>query len=215
MSLKVIVFDFDGVLVDSVDIKTQAFAQLFRPFGYEIEHKVVEHHKKNGGMSRFEKFRYYYSEFLKRHLDDPTFQKLCDEFSSIVFNKIIEAPWITGALDFINDPPQLPIYIISATPQDEIKDIVSRRGVLSRFKGIFGSPTPKAEWLRIIAMKEGCTPKEILFIGDALNDYSAAIETGCRFIACVKEKDNPFVNLKNVDFIIADLKDLHSIINKY
>ena len=58
--LKAILFDFDGVLVESVDIKTKAFAKLFENEGPEIVNKVVEYHLANGGVSRFKKFDYIY-----------------------------------------------------------------------------------------------------------------------------------------------------------
>ena len=62
---KFIVFDFDGVVLDSVEIKTNAFAEIYSEYGSEIVSKVVEYHKRNGGLSRFEKFKYYHKFFWK------------------------------------------------------------------------------------------------------------------------------------------------------
>ena len=62
--IKVIIFDFDGVLVESVNIKTEAFAEIYRPYGKLIERKVVNHHLANGGVSRYEKFVLYHNKFL-------------------------------------------------------------------------------------------------------------------------------------------------------
>ena len=39
---KALFFDFDGVLADSVEVKTNAFAKLFEKFGSEIQAKVLE-----------------------------------------------------------------------------------------------------------------------------------------------------------------------------
>ena len=41
------IFDFDGVLVDSVEIKAKAFNELYRPYGSEIAEKIVFHHIQN------------------------------------------------------------------------------------------------------------------------------------------------------------------------
>ena len=60
MLLKGIIFDFDGVIADSVQVKTDAFAALYKPYGPDIVKKVVEHHEANGGMSHFEKIRLYH-----------------------------------------------------------------------------------------------------------------------------------------------------------
>ena len=65
---KAVIFDFDGVLVESVDVKTNAFKKLFEKEPEEVVEKIIEYHLKNGGISRFEKFRYYYRHFLKRPL---------------------------------------------------------------------------------------------------------------------------------------------------
>jgi len=62
--IKAIIFDFDGVIVESVQVKTDAFAEIYNPFGKEIVQKVVKHHKANGGISRFEKFELYHRNFL-------------------------------------------------------------------------------------------------------------------------------------------------------
>ena len=61
----VFVFDFDGVLADSVNIKTLAFYELYKEYGGSISSKVVEHHEANGGMSRFDKFKYYHHKHKK------------------------------------------------------------------------------------------------------------------------------------------------------
>ena len=61
MNYKAYFFDFDGVLADSVEVKTLAFAKLFEEFGAGIQEKVVAHHRNHGGMSRYDKFRHYYN----------------------------------------------------------------------------------------------------------------------------------------------------------
>ena len=55
-----IVFDFDGVLAESIDVKTRAYALLFRDEGEEVVRKVIDFHLKNGGVSRFKKIRFDY-----------------------------------------------------------------------------------------------------------------------------------------------------------
>ena len=44
--IRAIVFDFDGVLVESVDTKTKAYAGFFEDEGEEVVRKVVEVHFK-------------------------------------------------------------------------------------------------------------------------------------------------------------------------
>ena len=62
------IFDFDGVLCECMDVKTEAFAQLFEPFGDEVVEKVINHHVKYGGISRYKKIKYYYNEYLNKDI---------------------------------------------------------------------------------------------------------------------------------------------------
>ena len=55
-------FDFDGVIADSVEVKTDAFAELFNDEGLEVQQKVIDHHRNHGGMTRREKFQHYYQK---------------------------------------------------------------------------------------------------------------------------------------------------------
>ena len=57
MKIKNIFFDFDGVIVDSNEIKSQAFYKLFESYNVTIAKKVLAHHENNIGMSRIDKFR--------------------------------------------------------------------------------------------------------------------------------------------------------------
>ena len=59
--IKAIIFDYDGVIAESVNVKTEAFAEMYKPYGESILKKVVSHHEANGGISRFEKFRIYHN----------------------------------------------------------------------------------------------------------------------------------------------------------
>ena len=68
-----IAFDFDGVLVESVDVKTKAYARLFEEYGEGVVSRVVDYHLTNGGISRFVKFRVIYSEILNKPLSEKNF----------------------------------------------------------------------------------------------------------------------------------------------
>src|SRR3989338_3613279 len=94
---RVFLFDFDGVIVDSVNIKTEAFAELYRPFGEKVISKVVRHHRSHGGMSRFEKIHYYPKQYLNQDLSNSDLMKLANRFSRMVLNKVTKAPFIKGS----------------------------------------------------------------------------------------------------------------------
>ena len=99
--LKGIIFDFDGVIAESVKVKTEAFAELYSPYGKGIVKKVVEHHKANGGISRFEKFKLYHKLFLNTDLTSSDIDQMSNKFSFLVVSKVISCPYVPGVMDFI------------------------------------------------------------------------------------------------------------------
>ena len=99
--LKGIIFDFDGVIAESVQVKTEAFAALYAPYGPDIIKKVVDHHAANGGMSRFKKIKLYHKSYLNKIITDREITELANQFSKMVINKVIASPYVPGALEFI------------------------------------------------------------------------------------------------------------------
>ena len=64
--IKSIILDFDGVILDSNNIKEKAFANLYSIYGKNIRKKVVVYHKKYHGVSRYNKIKYFHEKFLKK-----------------------------------------------------------------------------------------------------------------------------------------------------
>ena len=80
---KYIFWDFDGVIKDSVEIKSHAYEELFLQWGNAVSSRVREHHKLNGGMSRFEKMPLYLS-WTNEDLNETLINKLCIDFSNLI-----------------------------------------------------------------------------------------------------------------------------------
>ena len=59
--LKAIIFDYDGVIAESNKVKSNAYEKMYVKYGTKIAAKVMNHHKKNGGISRFKKFKLFYN----------------------------------------------------------------------------------------------------------------------------------------------------------
>jgi len=211
--IKAVIFDFDGVIVESVDIKTKAFAALFEHEGTDIVNQVVEYHLKNAGVSRLEKFRHIYKEMLNRELTEETFDHLCKKFSELVVDEVVNAPYVRGAKEFLENSSTLyDCYIASATPHEEMVEISKRRGIASFFKAIYGAPKKKSDIVRTILNNNGLSPEDVVYIGDALSDYLAAKENKVVFIARLTG-DNETL-FKDMDCIkIENLENLQHIIS--
>lgn len=202
-----VIFDFDGVLVESVDVKTQAFADMYAPYGSEIVEKVVAYHLIHGGMSRFDKFRYWHRVFLGKEIGSEELQNLGNEFSRLVKDLVINAPWVPGAYDFIMAHHQrLPLFVASGTPDEEIREIMERRNMLRYFVSVQGSPASKAEIINTFCIAHGFDRDRVLMVGDSWTDYEGALASGVRFVGRIS---NAAVNFPPNVTIISDLMELH------
>lgn len=187
-------FDFDGVLADSVEVKTRTFARLFEPHGVEIVSRVIDHHRRHGGMNRVEKFRHYYREFLKKTLTDKMLADLCLQFSQLVVDEVVKSPEIKGSVAFLTHWHDcLPCFVISATPDDEIREIVRRRGLNPFFREVLGAPASKKDNLKMVLKKYAIDPQRCLFFGDAVSDYKAAHECSMAFLGILPGPDAPLL----------------------
>ena len=212
MAIQAIIFDFDSVIVESVDVKTWAFQELFKD---EPEHHeaIVAYHKANGGISRMVKIRHIYASILNRPLRDDVFNDLCLRYSRLVVEQVKACPYVTGALEFLKaHRDHYDFYVVSGTPQDEIKDIVTVRGLSLYFKGVHGSPKTKDAAVREILAERGITGKQAVIVGDALADFEAARANGAHFVARVAKGDRDIFNGKEVKFKLEDLKTLAVVI---
>ena len=180
---KAIIFDFDGVISESLNVKTEAFAEMYRPYGKEIEEKVKHHHESNGGISRFEKFRIYHKEYLGKEIDEALVDALADTFSALVMDKVVAAPYVSKADEFIREHHQeYDFFISTGTPETEIKVILERKGLSKYFKEVHGSPEKKPDHVKGILERYGYHTSEVVFIGDAPTDIEAARKNGITFI---------------------------------
>jgi phosphoglycolate phosphatase-like HAD superfamily hydrolase len=184
-----IIFDFDGVILDSMDCKTEAFYQMYLPYGVGIANKIKQYHILNGGVSRFKKFKIWHKEYLDIDLSEEEIQELATKFSEIVFDNVINSKPIPRAIEFINRySKEFNFFIISATPDDEIKSICNAIGISHNFKEILGSPKSKKEWCSYLKTKyDDVKSSNTIFLGDAISDSEAAKENG--FYFALREAD--------------------------
>lgn len=192
--IKAIVFDFDGVLVESVQIKTDAFRKLFSKWQDKVE-EIVAYHIRNMGISRYVKFKYFYENILNEPYSEEIGMELGERFSEIVLNEIKIAPFVKGAEEFLSEKYQkYLLFIASGTPQEELNDIISCRGMSKFFKDIFGASATKKEIVGKILDKYNLERDEVVFVGDAESDIRAARDTGIRFILRLAPDNESLIN---------------------
>jgi len=172
--LRAIIFDLDGVLLESTEVKTGAFRRLFADRAEHVE-EIVAYHEAHAGVPRFEKFRLIFREILRQPLSDEEFQSLCDRYAALCLDGVLTVPLVAGAEAFLRDHHRaVPLFVASGTPEGELHEILERRGLTKYFHGMFGSPASKAEIVGRILADWALQPEATLFIGDSDMDWDAA-----------------------------------------
>ena len=176
-----IFFDFDGVIKDSVGVKSAAFQEIFSPFGEDVVRRVKEHHEANGGVSRYEKLPIYL-EWANQQKSKIIINEYAKKLSSLVTQEVIMSDWVPGVLDFMYSNSHKQLFLITATPQNEIEKIVDDLDICNVFQEIIGSPTEKKTAIKKILAQYSLNPSNALMIGDSVGDYESSLVNDFSFI---------------------------------
>ena len=178
---KYLFFDFDGVIKESVNLKAEVFATLFKSYGQAFSKKVYDHHLINGGMSRYEKIALYLSWVNENN--DSHVEEFCNKFSHIVKNKVINSSWVPGIEKFLyKNRYEQSFFLLSATPQKELEEICQSLNLTNTFSRIIGWPTSKSEAISKIMHEYRILPENSLMIGDYMSDLEAAKKNKISFL---------------------------------
>ncbi|WP_126174618.1 HAD family hydrolase [Altericroceibacterium xinjiangense] len=176
------VFDCDGVVLDSNRLKTEAFRRAVLTYGEEAAQALVDHHVLNGGISRFEKFRYFFDKIAAPGVSGPTYEELLSAYTQAVRNGLHECSIVPGLERFRQATAGRRWLIVSGGSQGELREVFTARRIDHLFDGgIFGSPDNK-DMILARELGSGNIQKPALFIGDSKYDYLAAAAAGLDFV---------------------------------
>lgn len=177
-------FDFDGVIADSVNVKTEAFCKLYKPYGSGVVRKVREHHLSHGGLDRYKKIAHYHENFLGKKLTASGVKRFAARFAGLVTGGVISSPFIGGAPTFLKllKDKKKKMFVISATPTGELKRIIRAKGIRKFFSDIAGSPAAKEDSLKMILKKYGIKKSGSVYFGDSPEDRKIAKSCGVDFV---------------------------------
>ena len=144
MKYRHLIFDFDGVLVESNEIRFNGFRSLFKDYPKNQVNQLIAYAQANGGASRYEKIKYFFNEIRKEPVSSDKMDALASQFSQLVKHKVIEAPPVAGSIQFLSDySTSFDFTLVSGSDQAELRAICKIRRIHHFFKRILGSPTSK------------------------------------------------------------------------
>lgn len=173
-SRAVVFWDFDGVIKDSVSVKTSAFEDLFSGHEADLRARVRAHHEANGGISRYEKIPKYL-KWAGLPCDRAHVDRFCSRFSEMVLDGVVESPWVPGVENYLLGHYELQYFVlITATPRQEIESILKRLGITHCFREVYGAPMEKKEAIASVLRARQVDLSDVLMIGDTEADMMAA-----------------------------------------
>ncbi len=189
-----ILFDFDGVLVESMDVKIDAFRRLYAPHGAAVADRAVAHYVSHTGINRGIRIRACHRTLLGRELTDAEVEALSGRFGALVEDRVVACPWVPGARALLERWDRtLPLFVVSATPAAELARILDRRDMTRYFVAAHGSPPDKTTVIGRILEAHAWTPERVLMVGDGLADQRAAAAHGVSFVGRLhRGHPNPF-----------------------
>ena len=193
----IILWDFDGVIINSNDIREEGFRKVLSQYPNDKVEDLLMFHRFNGGLSRYVKFKYFYSEILNESYEDSDIVNLSREFSDIMKKKLVNRELlIEKTISFIKEMHSLGkiMYIVSGSDELELNQLCYDLGISEYFREIKGSPKAKIRLVREVMDSRTQRVESYCLIGDSINDLEAAEVNGIVFFGynnvALKSKGN-------------------------
>lgn len=191
---QVLLLDFDGVIVDSVRLKVDAYLTIYADESPEKLAAVLDYQRRHAGETRRVKFRHFEAALFGRPVTHQSIEALSREYTRLVHDAVLQCALITGAAEFLDATRgAATLHVVSGTPQEELTDIVLRRGLAPYFASLHGAPATKPAAFREIALAAGVPRESMLAIGDGTTEFDAAAALGIPFLGVVPpDEPSPF-----------------------
>jgi phosphoglycolate phosphatase-like HAD superfamily hydrolase len=195
--IKNILWDFDGVILDSMKVRDWGFKEIFKIFDDDKVSLLLEYHRKNGGLSRYVKIRYFYEEILELSISEEEILIYANAFSLLMKKELVNPKnLIQDTLRFIKkNYRKYNFHVVSGSDHEELCYLCKELAIDHYFLSINGSPTPKKQLVHELLEKHNYDKKETCLIGDSINDYEAAISNSIGFEAF----NNPKLRVQNTN----------------
>ncbi len=204
--IKNILFDFDGVILDSMPTREYGFRKIFEDFDNDLVEKLLAYHNLNGGLSRYVKIRYFYEKLLVQSISEDEVNKIANNFSIIMKKELTDKKYlINQTVEFLEENAQnYNLHIVSGSDEKELRFLCKELGVDRYFKSIYGSPIHKNDLVKNVLKDYRYNTNETILIGDSINDYEASKKNKINFYGYnnTELKNVSFVYLENYESLI-------------
>jgi len=209
---RAIIFDFYGVILDSAQLKVDAYVDIYADEDPAKLRQLVQHAHLHGGTTRRVKFAQYERELFGRSGDRVTVERLSSRYSQLVYDAVLRCAFIEGAESLLSAAAgKVDMHVVSGTPEDELRRVIEARGLARFFQSVWGAPATKPVAFDRILRDNGYAAASVVAIGDSMTECWAAEQLAIPFLGIVPEHGStPFPagvptqsSLKNVAALLG------------
>ncbi|MFC2028983.1 HAD family hydrolase [Chloroflexota bacterium] len=223
-NIRAVLFDWDGTLVNSLDVKIRNAGKLFKQVFDLSSQDVQQTYRRYSGIPRRQLFDAILADLGRPALGDEDYNTLSDRFSTLN-TEALSDPSLPGliphatslVLQSLQEIGCL-LFISSSAATEELQDIASSLGLEKFITGsggeIMGSRAgfnKGVHHVDHVCGKYGLTRQELLFVGDDLADIRLGAEAGVLTIAKAGTYPVDVLFANNADLVVKTLEDITRI----
>jgi 4-hydroxy 2-oxovalerate aldolase len=184
----VVIFDLDGVLIDSNELKVECVRAAFDGFPADLVERFTDEFRRTFGRSRREHFAAFHHASVEHGLAGTDFEEFYDRYAGAYADRLAHrypgAPLCAGAAETVQHlaDRDVPLYVATGTLSGEAGKVLALGGLLSVFRAVLGGEEPKSRRLEEILRHAGVDARDVLLVGDSRQDVLAADEMGIDFL---------------------------------
>lgn len=208
-----VIFDMDGVIVNSEPIHEQAFHEVMRQIGWDGKHNL--NFKDYIGKPDYE----LWQDFVKKCSPKETFEELIEMKRARVIERIKkEKPFFPGVINLINHLYlRFSLGLASGSEKKVIESVLTTGNLKKYFKVVVSSGDvhkgkPSPDIFLLAARLMGAKPSEVCVIEDSKPGIRAGLDAGMKVVA-ITNTHKPD-ELKDAHYIVSNYSELEELLVK-
>ena len=207
-----IIFDCDGVVLESVEMKIAAFLDVLPQDPRRLE-EVRRYYQEYSGLPRHEQLEHVFGRIYGLPLGPESEAEISRRYGAVIADDYRRCPLVPGARELLEAySAHCPLFLVSGTPHDELDAVIEAHGLTPCFEGVFGSPTEKATHCAAILREWKLDPARVVMVGDSTADLDAARAVGIPFIGRRREGGTTFADAGVPT--VGDLRELKELLDR-
>ena len=212
LRIKALIFDFDGLILDTETPEYQVWQTLYREHGFELPHEEWGKTIGGYGISNFDAAEHLVQLTLGR-LDSVSLRERHRSESAAL---TLTQPILPGVVNYLNDARRLglKLAIASSSRHDWVERHAGRLGVLDCFDRVIcaddvapGRTKPYPDLFLLALERLEVRKNEAIVFEDSPNGVKAAQAAGI-FVVAVPNPITSLLTIENANLIVPSLADL-------